>query len=65
MDPQENLKKVGAEQATMVGGARTKPANAAPQQKEAAPEYAFLHFLYLIECALFSTTMRELLIKSS
>ncbi len=38
MDPQENLKKVGVEQATMVGGARTKGATYVPQPKEAAHE---------------------------
>lgn len=38
MDPQENLKKVGVEQATMVGGARTKGTTYVPQPKEAAHE---------------------------
>lgn len=38
MDPHEALKNAGAEQATMVGGARTKPSNYVPSAKEGAPE---------------------------
>lgn len=38
MDPQEALKNAGAEQATIVGGARTKPSNYVPSTKEGAAE---------------------------
>ena len=39
MDIQDALKNAGAEQATMVGGARVKPSNHVPVATEAAPEY--------------------------
>ena len=39
MDIQDALKTAGAEQATMVGGARVKPSNHVPIATEAASEY--------------------------
>lgn len=39
MDPIESAKNAGAEPATMVGGARTKPGNHIDLQKKGAPEY--------------------------
>ena len=38
MDPKTALKNAGVEQASIVGGARTKPATFVPGTKEAAPE---------------------------
>ncbi|KNB41397.1 hypothetical protein JH06_5248 [Blastocystis sp. subtype 4] len=38
MDPKTALKNAGAEQANVVGGARTKPATYVPAAKEASPE---------------------------
>ena len=38
MDPKTALKNAGAEQANVVGGARTKPATYVPATKEASPE---------------------------
>ena len=39
MDPKTALKNAGAEQANVVGGARTKPATYVPAAKEASPEW--------------------------
>lgn len=38
MDPKTALKNAGAEQANVVGGARTKPATYVPAAKEASPD---------------------------
>ena len=38
MDPHEQLKQAGVEQATMVGGARVKASNYTAPNREAAPE---------------------------
>lgn len=42
MDPIESAKNAGAEPATMIGGARTKPGNHVDLQKKGAPEYVIL-----------------------
>ena len=39
MDPKTALKNAGAEQANVVGGARTKPATYVPAAKEASTEW--------------------------